>query len=141
MRYRRLSYRYAMVISTGEPRLHANDWRAGRLSALIAQTRWRPAADVYETATTIHVTAELAGVEPDDMEVQLYEDALVVEGRRQLPPGEPGMYHAAEIRQGPFRLELPLPAAVDPERVDAHYEQGLLLVTLGKTAGGEGRGS
>jgi HSP20 family protein len=136
MRYRRLGYRYAMVMTGSEPRLLANDWRAGRLSVLIAQTCWRPSADVYEAETTIHVTIDLAGVEPDEIDVLLYEDALVVEGRRQLPPAEPGgVYYAAEIRQGPFRLELPLPTAVDPEQVEAQYEQGLLRMSLVKAAG------
>ena len=40
------------------------------------------------------------------------------------------MYHAAGIRQGPFRVELPLPAPVDPERVEARYDRGLLRITL-----------
>ena len=44
------------------------------------------------------------------------------------------MYHAARIRQGPFRVELALPAPVDPERVEARYERGLLHVTLPKAA-------
>jgi HSP20 family protein len=58
---------------------------------------------------------------------------LVVEGRRQLAaePG-PARYHAAAIRQGPFRLEVPLPVAVDHDRVDARYERGVLRITLPK---------
>jgi len=56
----------------------------------------------------------------------------VIDGRRRLP-AEPGaVYHAAEIRQGPFRVAVALPAAVDPQRVEARYEQGLLRVRLGK---------
>jgi HSP20 family molecular chaperone IbpA len=42
------------------------------------------------------------------------------------------VYHAAGIRQGPFRIALALPAAVDPERVEARYERGLLRITLAK---------
>jgi HSP20 family protein len=141
MRYRRFGFRYALMLTGGEPRLLANDWRAGRLGAVIAQPRWRPPADVYETDSTVHVTAELAGVALDDLDVLLYEDALVVEGRRQLPLVEPGgRYYAAEIRQGSFRLELPLPAAVDPEQVEADYDQGLLHVALVKATGGERHG-
>jgi HSP20 family molecular chaperone IbpA len=44
------------------------------------------------------------------------------------------VYHAAGIRQGLFRVELPLPAPVDPERVEARYDRGLLQVTLAKAA-------
>jgi HSP20 family molecular chaperone IbpA len=42
------------------------------------------------------------------------------------------VYHAAGIRQGPFRVELPLPAAVDADGVSATYDRGLLRITLPK---------
>jgi HSP20 family molecular chaperone IbpA len=42
------------------------------------------------------------------------------------------VYHAAGIRQGPFQVEVPLPAPVDPERVEARYEAGLLRISLAK---------
>ena len=80
----------------------------------LAQTCWRPAADVYETASTIAVTVDLAGVDHEALDVLLYEDALIVEGQRRLRPAEAGgVYQTAEIRQGPFRLELALPAPID----------------------------
>jgi HSP20 family protein len=60
---------------------------------------------------------------------------LVVEGRRRLPSCQEGaVYHAAGIRQGPFRVELALPAPVDAERVEARYDRGLLRITLPKRA-------
>jgi len=134
MRYRRLSYRYAMVVRSGPTWPVGDVWQSDRLRLLV-QARWRPDADTYETATTVEVIVDLAGVEEDDFEVQLFEDALVVEGRRQLPSCREGaVYHAAGIRQGPFLVELPLPAPVDPERVEARYDHGLLHVTLPKRA-------
>jgi len=97
------------------------------------QAGWRPATDVAETTRSIEVTVDLAGVDEDDFEVQLFDNGLVVEGRRHLPScGEDAVYHAAGIPQGFFRLELPLPARIDPERVEARYERGLLHVTLPK---------
>ena len=102
----------------------------------LAQTSWRPAADVFETATAVLVTVDLAGVDHDELDVILYEDGVIVEGRRRLPPAEAGgVYHRAEIRQGPFRLELGLPGPVDPERASAHYERGLLQMMFPKAAG------
>jgi HSP20 family protein len=134
MRYRRLSYRYAMVIRSGQTWPFDNIGQSDRLRLLV-QTRWRPDADTYETGTTVEITVDLAGVEEDDFEVQLFEDVLVVEGRRQLPScQEEAVYHAASIRQGPFRVELPLPAPVDAERVEARYDRGLLHITLPKRA-------
>jgi HSP20 family protein len=140
MRYRRLNYRYAVLVSGGAPRPSAYEWLAGRPGVAIAQPRWRPATDVYETDGGICITVELPGVDPDNLDVLLYQDALVVEGQRRLRPIEgDGVYHAAEIRQGPFRLELGLPAPIDLERVEATYDRGLLQLTLSKE-GGERRG-
>ena len=134
MRYRRLSYRYAMVVRSGQTWPFGDIWQSDRLRLLV-QTHWRPDADTYETATTVEIMVDLAGVEEDDFEVQLFEDVLVVEGRRQLPSCQAGaVYHAAGIRQGLFRVELPLPAPVDAERVETRYDRGLLRITLPKRA-------
>ena len=128
---RRIVYRYARV-RTGPTWPLAGAWETEQLRLLL-QSHWRPDADVYETAGTIEMVVELAGVDDDDFEVQLFDDAIVIEGRRRLPPAGPDVvYHAAGIRQGPFRVELPLPARIDPDRVQARYERGFLRVTLPK---------
>jgi HSP20 family molecular chaperone IbpA len=128
-----MTYRYARV-RTGPAWPFDGVWESEQLRLLL-QTRWRPDADVYETARTIEMTVDLAGVDEDDFEVQLFDNVLVIEGRRRVPSGrEDAVYHAAGIRQGLFRVELPLPARIDPERVEAHYERGLLQVSLPKTA-------
>lgn len=135
MRYRRLSYRYTMVVRSGPGWAPGDIWQSDRLRPL-ARLGWRPDADVYETATAIEVMVDLAGVDEDDFEVQLFEDALVVEGRRQLPSCREGaVFHAAGIRQGPFQLEVPLTAPVDAGRVEARHDRGLLRITLPKLAG------
>ena len=132
MRYRRLSYRYAMVVRSGLPGPFDDLWQTDRLRFLV-ESRWRPDADSYETAASIEIIVDLAGVDEEDFEVQLFEDALVVEGRRHLArPEAAATYHAVSIRQGPFRLELPLAAPVDAERVEVRYERGLLGITLPK---------
>ena len=135
MRYRRLSYRYTMVVRSGPGWPLGDIWQSDRLRPL-ARVGWRPDADIYETATAIEVMVDLAGVDEDDFEVQLFEDTLVVEGRRQLPSCPEGaVYHTAGIRQGPFQVEVPLPAPVDAGRVEARYDRGLLRITLPKLAG------
>jgi HSP20 family protein len=136
MRYRRLSYRYAVVVGSGQPWPRVAElWQSERVRLLV-QAGWRPDADTYETTTTVEITVDLAGVDEDDFEVQLFEDALVIDGQRRLPGcDEAAVYHAASIRQGPFRLELPLPAPVDPERVEARYDRGMLRISLAKSPG------
>jgi HSP20 family protein len=134
MRYRQLSYRYSMVVHAGETWPLGGTWPSDRLRLLV-QGCWRPDTDTYETSTTVEIVVDLAGVDESDFEVQLFEDVVVVEGRRGLASAhEEAVYHAARIRQGPFRVEVPLPAPIDPGRVGARYERGLLSITLPKRA-------
>ena len=135
MRYRRSTYRYATVVGTTQAWVFGDTWQADRLRVL-ARAGFRPDLDAYETAATFEVIVDLAGVGEDDFEMQLFDDALIVEGTRRLPPpAEAARYHAATIRQGAFRLEIPLPAPVDPDRVEARYDRGLLRITLAKRGG------
>ena len=134
MRYRRVSYRYTLLFAPGglQPLGGA---ASGGLGVQLAQPVWRPSADVYETEYTIEVVVELPGVEPEQVEVLLFEDALVVEGDRRVQPADaPGFYHAAEVRQGHYRAEVPVECLVDGENVDARYDRGLLRITLHKRA-------
>jgi HSP20 family protein len=136
MRYRRLSYRYTMLIRSGTAEPLGDLWLTDRPRPF-ALAGWRPDADSYETASAIEVMVDLAGLDEDDFEVQLFEDALVVEGHRRLPScAEGAVYHEARIRQGPFRVEVALTAAVDAERVEARYDRGLLRIVLPKLARG-----
>jgi HSP20 family protein len=139
-----MSYRYAYVVSAGGPAQLGETLLPERWSVQLARTTWRPPADVIETRDAIEITLDLAGVDPEQIDVQLYEDAVVVEGQRRLErEGVRGRYHAAEIRQGPFRYELVLPAAFDAEQVSAQYDQGLLRMSFPKVTAavkGEHRG-
>jgi len=136
MRYRYLSYRYTMVMRSRQTWPFGDLWQGDRLR-LFVEARWRPEVDTYETASAVEITVDLAGVDEDDFEVQLFEDALVIDGQRWLAPSpDAAVYHAASIRQGPFRVDVPLPAPVDPERVLVRYERGLLRVSLPKRAEG-----
>lgn len=132
MRYRRLTGRYTAIMAAEESLSLGDLLRATQSRVLVATPSWRPPADVYETAAALTVTVDLAGVEEEDLEVLLFQDALVISGQRRPQPAEPGVYHAAEIRQGPFRLEVSLPVAVDANAIDARYERGLLHISLTK---------
>jgi len=132
MGYRRVTYHSTTLRISAQSWPLAAAWEHESLR-LLAHARWRPAADMAETRRSIEVTVDLAGVDEDDFAVQLFDNGLVVEGRRQLPScGDDTVYHAAGIAQGFFRVELPLPAPIAPEGVEARYERGLLHVTLPK---------
>jgi HSP20 family protein len=132
MRYRRLEYRYAAV-GQRIASWPLTVWRGEVLTWTSGRPQWRPDADMCESASAIELLVDLAGIDEDAVEVQLFDDALVVEGKRELPPHDArAVFHAAGIRQGPFRLELPLPQPFAKEDVEARYERGLLRITLRK---------
>jgi HSP20 family protein len=132
MRYRRLSVRRTRVTGYSPLWTFAEVWRSEQ-TLFFWQGQWRPDADMCETSGTVEVSIDLAGVGEEDFEIQLFEDALVVDGRRHIQTcGDGGVYQVAGIRQGPFRLELALPSPIDAEKVEARYDRGLLRIRLPK---------
>jgi len=133
MRYRRLSYRYEILVTPTVGWTSASQWQADSLRNVIGRAHWRPPTDVYESPDALTVVVELAGVEPEAVDALLYEDALVVEGERRLPCCEDdAVYRSAEIRQGRFRLELRIDVAIDADGVESHYDRGFLYIKLPK---------
>jgi HSP20 family protein len=133
MRYRRLSYRYEILMTPSVGWPPTSHWQADALRNVIGRPHWRPPVDVYESSDALTVVVELAGVDVEALEALLYEDALVVEGERRQPCcDDDAVYRRAEIRQGRFRLELPIDVAVDSEAVESRYDSGFLYVKLPK---------
>lgn len=129
MRCHRVTYRFA---GSTTPDLAAwVETVAGR--PLVAAPQWRPRADVWETPPSYVVRADVPGVNDDDLRVLLHPDVLVIEGTRRAERPESSRCHVAEIRSGPFRLVLRLPADVDPESADARLDRGVLTIVLPRT--------
>ena len=108
--------------------------RQSHQSILQRSATWRPLADIRESAEVLTVKIELAGMKEEEIDVTLYEDALVVSGERHEEPerNENVYYHEAQIRYGPFRIEVLLLLPIDREGVKARYENGFLWVDLPK---------
>ncbi len=90
---------------------------------------WEPPTDVYENEKGLVVQVEIAGMQKEDFSITLGERLLVIEGVRKDPEPKRA-YHQMEIRYGEFRTEVYLPWTVDPDRVEATYENGFLKVVL-----------
>lgn len=94
---------------------------------------WEPPTDVYENKDGLVIQVEIAGMCKEDFSITLEERKLAIEGiREDLEPKQ--AYHQMEIGYGPFRVEVFLPWSVDPEQVEAVYEQGFLRVFLPRPA-------
>lgn len=96
---------------------------------------WRPSIDVYEADGELHVVAEIAGVHDHDISVALDNDTLRIRGERSPVCGDPTRsIHEMGILYGPFAADVYLPFAVEPESVEASYDNGLLHVRLQRVA-------
>jgi HSP20 family protein len=94
---------------------------------------WVPSADVIEADEQVVVRVDLPGVDPDKIQILLTGNMLTVKG--DAPPAPPlkgETRHRHERPSGPFSRSLPLPVAVDPEKVSAETKNGVLTVTLAK---------
>lgn len=131
MRFRQLSIRYHELAPVG-PRLFGDPWMVV-LPIPAARPEWRPPVDYSETDGAFAVKVEVGGMSEEDFEILLYEDVLIIQGDRPWRSSAAGArFHLAEIRHGPFRLELPIPARLDRESVTARYDRGFLTVILPK---------
>lgn len=90
---------------------------------------WQPPTDVYEDDAGLVVQVEIAGMRSEDFSISLAGQMLVVAGVR-TDSASKQMYHQMEIRFGEFRAEVYLPWSVEPEDVEASYEDGFLKVCL-----------
>jgi HSP20 family protein len=139
MRYRRVSTRYLHLVPIRGPAPWGDVLRSLAPVVSVAPLQWRPPVDVCETPEAFIVVVEVAGLDEEAVSIDLYDDALVIDGERRIETcGPQGVYHAAEIRQGRFHAEVVLPGGHDPEAVVATYEQGLLRVVLPRSGVGEG---
>jgi HSP20 family protein len=94
---------------------------------------WTPACDIYEDGEEIVVRAELAGVEPADVELRFENGVLTLKGERKLEKAdERDNYHRLELSYGTFTRAFSMPATIDSETIRADSKQGVLVIHLPK---------
>jgi HSP20 family protein len=91
-----------------------------------------PAVDVYYTSDPPRavVRADLAGIDPGEVSLEIRGRELILSGHREPEAGEDRVYQQLEIEHGPFRRVVPLGADVDADAADATYADGILTVEL-----------
>lgn len=94
---------------------------------------WYPAADVYATAEGWLVKVELAGVSPEDVEIDVQGNVLNIAGCRRDKSCAVGVsYHQMEITYSHFEKTLKFPASIEGASVEHNFDNGLLLIRLWK---------
>jgi HSP20 family protein len=98
-----------------------------------AGTAVAPRIDVSETDTAIKIEAEMPGVEEKDVEVVLSNGRLTIKGEKKQETEEKKKdYHLVERSYGSFARSIGLPFEADPNKVQAKFEKGVLIVTVPK---------
>jgi len=92
---------------------------------------WAPAIEVTEHDGDYSVRAELPGLSPDDVKVEVANDALVIQGERKFEHQEKeGGVQRTERQYGLFYRRVPLPEGADIDHANAKFQNGMLEVTV-----------
>ena len=97
---------------------------------------WLPVIDAYETERAFVVEADLPGVHPENVEISFEQNTLTIKGTRaptlQAPEKGELRVFTAERVSGDFARSVRLPEYVDGDKIEAHYNNGVLTVTVPK---------
>jgi HSP20 family protein len=92
-----------------------------------------PLLNLSEDKDHVYVRAELAGVRPEDIDITLEDNKLILRGERKIPAEEKVLgYHRREREAGSFRRLVRLPDRLDASKVEAVFKDGVLTITLAK---------
>jgi HSP20 family molecular chaperone IbpA len=111
--------------------LFADLWQVPRFAAGLRRG-YRPQIDVVrsENPAAIKIVVEIAGADPNKIQVVLDGRRLLIAGERPRPRSENEVWYRSEIEYGPFERRLELPEDVDADATRAAYERGLLRIVL-----------
>jgi HSP20 family protein len=95
--------------------------------------RWIPAMDLVETEENFVLRADLPGLSEEDVNIELEDNVLTISGERKAGHEERKEgYYRVERASGAFSRSLTLPEGIDPERVQASFDRGVLEVQIPK---------
>jgi HSP20 family protein len=92
-----------------------------------------PSVNVFDHGDEFIVKAEVPGVDPDKVQLEVEEDTLVVRGERSLSePSRDAAYHRRERGEGRFRRVVRMPGRLAADEAKAQYRDGVLTITIPK---------
>ena len=118
--------------------MHGNTPKAGNhaLNSMpkTENATWEPAIEIKETDSDIILQAQVAGIEPKDLDIHVSKDAISIAGESQehTVHNEKGIYHS-EFSYGHFQRIVPLPVCVKYKEVKAEIHNGILTLSIPKS--------
>ena len=99
----------------------------------VSTRTWAPPVDIYENGDNLVLKAELAGINPDDVEIRVEDNTLYLKGERKFEKEvKEQNYHRVERSYGTFARSFSLPNSVDADKVAANFHDGVLILTMPK---------
>ncbi len=104
-------------------------WLTERFEGL----EWIPAIDVSETDDAVIVKVDVPGVNPEDMEISLSDNVLMIKGEKKKEEEEKKEnFYRMERYYGSFMRSIQLPCEVEEDKISATYKNGVLKIVLPK---------
>jgi len=101
----------------------------------LTTTSFAPPVDIYEDEHTIAVKMEVPGIDEKDIDVRIEGNTLTVHGERKIEKEEKEEnFRRVERQYGSFTRSFTLPSSVDTGQVSAHYDKGVLKISMAKKA-------
>lgn len=98
-----------------------------------ASASWQPLVDVFEEPDAIRLVAEVPGVRPEDVKISVEGNLLTIKGNKeQVAEEQAERVHRYERSYGAFERSFTLSTSIDPHKIKATYDLGVLTVTLPK---------
>ncbi|MFY0644022.1 MAG: Hsp20/alpha crystallin family protein [Bacteroidia bacterium] len=95
---------------------------------------FRPSTEIKETDHSFDVLLSIPGIKKDEVSIELHNGVLEVSGERKNEKEEKNeKYHLSEITYGKFTRRFQLPDNVDPDKIDASVEDGILKLSIPKS--------
>lgn len=102
-----------------------------RFDNFFNQQSFYPAVDVYEDVEKITIEAEVPGMGPEDVDITLDKNTLTIKGQRVVKEKKKE-YLRAERLSGTFTRAFTLPSSIDPNQIEASYNNGILTILITK---------
>lgn len=97
----------------------------------LSATGWAPPVDLHEGPESYVLRADLPGVSPEDVKLEVQGGTLTLRGERKMDEGvSREAYLRVERPYGPFAVQIALPNSVEPSGIRAKHKSGVIEVTL-----------
>jgi len=102
------------------------------VSELSAEPEGELLIDLFEDEDFLYLISPIAGVKGEELDIEIEEEMLKIEGERKNPSPEGIKYLTKECYWGRFSRKILLPSEVDPNRVEAEFKNGILFLKFPK---------